>query len=79
MWTHMHAHDCLQFILGYNMHIQITILCGRICMHMIIYSLFWDKSCVYKQPYVYIYKYNIYIYTIYIQSNQTSVLKCVQV
>ena len=60
----MHAHDYLQFILGYNMHIQITILCGRICMHMIIYSLFWDKSCVYKQPYVYIY--NIYIYTIYI-------------
>ena len=66
MWTHMHAHDYLQFILGYNMHIQITILCGRICMHMIIYSLFWDKSCVYKQPYVYIYIYNIYIYTIYI-------------
>ena len=78
MWTHMHAHDYLQFILGYNMHIQITILCGRICMHMIIYSLFWDKSCVYKQPYVYIYTiyiyiyiqyiyiYNIYIYTIYI-------------
>ena len=66
MWTHMHAHDYLQFILGYNMHIQITILCGRICMHMIIYSLFWDKSCVYKQPYVYIYIYNIYIYNIYI-------------
>ena len=22
-------------------------------MHMIIYSLFWDESCVYKQPYVY--------------------------
>ena len=29
-------------------------------MHMIIYSLFWDESCVYKQPYV-------YIYTMYIQ------------
>ena len=67
MWTHMHAHDYLQFILGYNMHIQITILCGRICMHMIIYSLFWDESCVYKQPYVYIiYIYIQYIYTIYI-------------
>ena len=64
-------------------------------MHMIIYSLFWDESCVYKQPYVYIYTIyiyihiykkciNIYIYTyvyiyIYIESNQTSVLKCVQV
>ena len=34
-------------------------------MHMIIYSLFWDESCVYEQPYVYIYIYNIY--TIYIQ------------
>ena len=47
-------------------------------MHMIIYSLFWDESCVYKQPYVNIYIYNIYIY-IYIESNQTSLLKCVQV
>ena len=35
-------------------------------MHMIIYSLFWDESCVYKQPYVYIYIQYIYIYTIYI-------------
>ena len=31
-------------------------------MHMIIYTLFWDESCVYKQPYVYMY---IYIYNIY--------------
>ena len=62
----MHAHDYLQFILGYNMHIQTTILCGRICMHMIIYSLFWDESCVYKQPYVCIYIYLYYIYYIYI-------------
>ena len=48
MWTHMHAHDYLQFILGYNMHIQITIFCGRICMHM-IFTIYWDESCVYKQ------------------------------
>ena len=59
----MHAHDYLQFILGYNMYMQITTLCGRICMHMIIYSLFWDESCVYKQPYVY-YIYIQYIYNI---------------
>jgi hypothetical protein len=31
-------------------------------MHMIIYSLFWDESCVYKQPYVYSVYINLFIY-----------------
>ena len=43
----------------------INVMVG-ITRSKVIYSLFWDESCVYKQPYVYIYIYIQYIYNVYI-------------